>query len=270
MIMQLSVAKALQDKNPGLYKRLPAFVIRWIERLICQDEMNMLLREHGHLSSLGFTNAVVDYLDNEVVVHHEERIPVTGRYIIVSNHPLGGLDGMVLISVCGRHRSDIKFPVNDLLYYVEPLREIFVPINKHGKTGDEARKMFNDAFESDNLVLYFPAGLCSRRKNGVIRDLEWKKTIITKARQTQRDIIPCYFDGRNSNTFYNVANLREKLGIKTNLEMTLLPREMMKKKKSHFELTFGEQIPYSHFDESKKDKEWAAWLKEQVYQLKSK
>ncbi len=268
--MQLSVAKALQDKNPGLYKKLPAFVIRWIERMICQDEMNMLLREHGHLSSLEFANAVVDYLDNELVVHHEERIPETGRYIIVSNHPLGGLDGMVLISVCGRHRSDIKFPVNDLLYYVEPLREIFVPINKHGKTGEEARQMFHDAFDSDSLLLYFPAGLCSRRKNGVIQDLEWKKTIITKARQTQRDIIPCYFDARNSNTFYRVANLREKLGIKSNLEMTLLPREMMKKKKSHFELFFGEPISYSRFDDSKKDKEWAAWLKEQVYQLKNK
>ena len=266
--MQLSVAKALQDKNPGLYKKIPSFVIRWIERLTCQDEMNMLLREHGHLSSLGFTNAVINYLNNELVIHHEERIPRTGRYIIVSNHPLGGLDGMTLISVCGRCRQDIKFPVNDLLYYVEPMREIFVPINKHGKTGDEARKMFNDAFESDSLVLYFPAGLCSRKKKGVVQDLEWKKTIITKAKQTQRDIIPCYFGARNSNLFYNVANLREKIGVKSNLEMVLLPREMMKKKKSHFEITFGEPIPYHQFDDSKKDKEWAAWLKEQVYSLK--
>ena len=103
--MQLSVAKALQDKNPGLYKKIPSFVIRWVERLICQDEMNMLLREHGHLSSLGFTNAVIDYLDNELEIHHEENIPRTGRYIIASNHPLGGLDGMTLISVCGRYRQ---------------------------------------------------------------------------------------------------------------------------------------------------------------------
>lgn len=267
-MMQLSVAKALQDKNPGLYKKIPSFVIRWIERLICQEEMNMLLREHGHLSSLGFTNAVINYLDNELVIHHEERIPRTGRYIIASNHPLGGLDGMTLISVCGRYRQDIKFPVNDLLYYVEPMREIFVPINKHGRTGEEARRMFNEAFESDNLVLYFPAGLCSRKKKGVVQDLEWKKTIITKAKQTQRDIIPCYFGARNSNLFYNVANLREKIGVKSNLEMVLLPREMMKKKKSHFEITFGEPISYHHFDDSKNDKEWAAWLKEKVYSLK--
>lgn len=266
--MQLSVAKALQDKNPGLYKKIPSFVIRWVERLICQDEMNMLLREHGHLSSLGFTNAVIDYLDNELEIHHEENIPRTGRYIIASNHPLGGLDGMTLISVCGRYRQDIKFPVNDLLYYVEPMREIFVPINKHGRTGEEARRMFNEAFESDNLVLYFPAGLCSRKKKGVVQDLEWKKTIITKAKQTQRDIIPCYFGARNSNLFYNVANLREKIGVKSNLEMVLLPREMMKKKKSHFEITFGEPISYLHFDDSKNDKEWAAWLKEKVYSLK--
>ncbi len=268
--MQLSVAKALQDKNPGLYKKIPSFVIRWIERLICQDEMNMLLREYGHLSSLDFTNAVINYLDNELVVHHEDRIPRTGRYIIVSNHPLGGLDGMTLISVCGRYRRDIKFPVNDLLYYVEPLREIFVPINKHGKTGDRARNMFNEAFESDSLLLYFPAGMCSRKKNGVVQDLEWKKTVISKARQTQRDIIPCYFEGQNSNAFYRWANIREKVGVKSNMEMILLPREMMKKKKTRFEITFGEPISYHHFDNSKKDKEWAFWLKEQVYNLGNK
>lgn len=268
--MQISVAQAIQDKNPKLYSRLPHFVIRWVERIICQDEMNMLLRKYDQLSSLEFTNAIIHYLDNELIIHHEERIPRDGRYIIASNHPLGGLDGMTLISVCGKYRPDIKFPVNDLLYYVEPMREIFIPINKHGKTGQQAVDMFNEAFESDNLILYFPAGLCSRRQNGKICDLDWKKTVISRARQTQRDIIPCFFDGKNSAFFYNLANLRKFLGIKFNIEMILLPREMLRQKKSHFEITFGEPIPYQQFDKSKTDKEWADWLKEQVYSLKEK
>lgn len=267
--MQISVAQAIKDKNPKLYQKLPKFLIRWVERVICQDEMNSLLRQYGHLPSLEFTNAIIRYLDNELVIHHEERIPRTGRYIVVSNHPLGGLDGMTLISVCGKYRPDIKFPVNDLLCYVEPMRDIFIPINKHGQIGAEAYKSFNDAFESDNLILYFPAGLCSRRQEGEIRDLDWKKTIIAKARQTERDIIPCFFDGKNSNFFYNFANLRKKLGVKFNLEMMLLPRELLKQKKSHFEITFGNPIPYHQFDQSKNDWEWAQWLKEQVYSLKA-
>lgn len=268
--MQISIAQAIKDKNPKLYQKLPSFLIRLLERVVRQDEMNSLLRQYGHLPSLEFTNAIIRYLNNELVIHHEERIPRTGRCIVVSNHPLGGLDGMTLISICGKYRPDIKFPVNDLLCYLEPMRDIFIPINKHGKMGVDAYKSLNDAFESDDLILYFPAGLCSRRQQGKIRDLDWKKTIVTKARQTQRDIVPCFFDGKNSNFFYNFANLRKKLGVKSNFEMLLLPRELLKQKQSHFEITFGPLIPYQQFDQSKNDWEWAQWLKEQVYSLKGR
>ncbi|MEG2071430.1 MAG: 1-acyl-sn-glycerol-3-phosphate acyltransferase, partial [Bacteroidales bacterium] len=194
--MKISVSETIKAKNPKLYKNLPKWIIRFLERIIHQDEINEVLEKYGHLPSIDFAQEYFKYLRATVNVIHEENIPKRGRYIIACNHPLGGLDGVALISLCGQYRRDIKFPVNDLLMYVEPLREVFIPINKHGKTGTDAVTQFNQAFESDDLILYFPAGLCSRKHNGIIRDPVWKKTIITKAKQTKRDIIPVFFDGR--------------------------------------------------------------------------
>ena len=264
----LDVSEALRSKNPKLYRWMPKFAIRAIERLIHQDEMNQLVDDNFDDSSIDFAHHIVDYFQVGLEIHGEENIPRTGRYIVASNHPLGGLDGMAMISTLGKYRSDIKCPVNDLLMQVKQMHEVFMPINKHGRNSLESMKQLEDVFASDELILYFPAGLCSRKQNGVIRDLDWKKTVITKARQFQRDIIPVHFDGRNSNRFYNLANLRKKLGIKVNLEFVFLPDEMFRQRGQHFTITFGAPIPYSTFDHSHTDAEWASWLKEQVYSLK--
>ena len=263
----LDISRAFQEKNPALYRKIPKFFIRWIERLIHQDEMNRFVEEHFHDSSIDFATAGIDFFQAKLKVLHEENIPATGRCIVVANHPLGGLDGLALISAIGKYRKDVKFPVNDLLMQITPMKDVFTPINKHGRNQQHAVQELNDIFASDNLVLYFPAGLCSRKKNGVIADTEWKKSIVAKAKEYQRDIIPAYFDGRNSNRFYNLALWRKKLKIKANLEMALLPDEAFKQKGKTITLTFGERIPYSRFDNTKSDKEWVQWLRNQVYEL---
>ena len=264
----LDVGQVFKDKNPQLYRKIPRFVIRWIERLIHQDEMNGFMDEHIHDSSIDFATYGVDFFGAKLCINQEENIPRIGRQILVSNHPLGGLDGLALVRAVGKYRSDIKFPVNDLLMQLTPMKDVFTPVNKHGRNQQYAIKELNDIFASDNLILYFPAGLCSRKQNGVICDLEWKKTVITKAKEYSRDIIPVYFDGQNSNRFYNIANLRKRLKIKINLEMILLPDESFRQKGKTVTVTFGKPISYTLFDSTKTDMEWTAWLKEQVYALK--
>ncbi|MDL2296760.1 1-acyl-sn-glycerol-3-phosphate acyltransferase [Bacteroidales bacterium OttesenSCG-928-E04] len=264
----INVNKAFAEKSPSLYKKIPACVIRFVEKLIHQDEMNGFMDAHIHDSSIDFATAGLDFFQVGLHVHGEENIPAAGRKIVVSNHPLGGLDGLALISVLGRYRSDIKFPVNDLLMQLTPMKEVFIPINKHGRNNINATQQLNEAFASNDLILYFPAGLCSRKINGEICDLEWKKSIITKAKEFKRDIVPAFFDGKNSNRFYNLANIRKKLKIKANLEMALLPDEAFRQKGNTINVTFGKEIPYSHFDKTKNDKEWVQWLKKKVYALK--
>jgi len=109
--------------------------------------------------------------------------------------------------------------------------------------------------------------MCSRKVNGRIMDLEWKKNFISKAVQYERDVIPIYFEGRNSNFFYNLAQLRKFFGIKFNIEMMYLADEMFKQKGNKFTIRIGKPIPWQTFDKSKSQSEWAEWVKALVYEM---
>jgi len=267
-VLRVDVKETIASKNEKWANRLPRFVIRWIEKLIHQDEINSFLEKHEFDTPLEFAKyGLEEFVQAQVSVINEEKLPKEGRYIVVSNHPLGGIDGLALISLIGKYRSDIKFPVNDLLMAIKPMHGIFIPINKHGMNSIYAAKELHKTFSSNDLIIYFPAGLCSRKIKGKIQDLEWKKTIVQKAVAYKRDIIPAFFEGKNSERFYRIANWRKRLGIKTNLEMILLPDEMVKQKGNQFKVTFGDPVSYTVFDNSKTPKEWAAWLRKQTFSL---
>jgi putative hemolysin len=202
-------------------------------------------------------------------LHGEENLPGEGRYIFASNHPLGGLDGICLAAILGeRYDSKIRYLVNDLLMFIPNLQSIFVPINKHGTQNRDAALKLDEVFRSDNQILTFPAGLCSRKTKGRICDSEWKKSFIQKAVAYRRDVIPVYFEGCNSAFFYRLANLRKRLCIKTNIEMLYLPDEMFGNKNGTFRIYFGTPVPWQTFDGTLKHHEWAERIKEKVYSLK--
>ena len=190
------------------------------------------------------------------------------RYVFVSNHPLGGLDGMALIACIGKKSAEVRFVVNDLLMFLRPLAPIFVPINKHGAQGKENARLIEEAYMSENQVITFPAGLCSRRIGGKVVDLEWKKSFIQKAIQYRRDVVPVFFEGENSARFYRLANLRKALGIRMNYEMVYLPDEMFRAKHKTFTVHLGEPIPWQTFAKGGKPAEWAEKVKQTVYHLK--
>ena len=200
----------------------------------------------------------------------EENIPNEGRFIFASNHPLGGLDGMALISLIGhRYNGDIKFIVNDLLMAVKPFDNVFMPVNKHGRQSRVNAQEIEAQYQSDRQMITFPAGLCSRKlKGGIIGDLDWKKFVVTHAVSSKRDVIPVFFDGTNSKFFYRMARLRERLGIKLNIEMILLPGEMFKSSGSTFNVIFGKPISWQSLD-ARNARQEAARLREMVYDLKS-
>ena len=268
-ILQIDIKQVLADKNPSLAKVVPGFVIRYLKRIVHQDEINDFLRQYGNLKDAEFIKAGLDFFNITYNVTGRENIPSAGRYLFVSNHPLGGLDGLVFINELSKYFADIKFPVNDILMNLKNLSGIFLPINKHGAQDREAVRLLEEAYSSDNQILYYPAGLCSRKKKGVIRDLKWHKNFITKSVQHKRDIVPAYFSGRNSDFFYNLSNLRNFLGIKANIEMLYLVDELFRQKGKRIDLVFGKTIPWQTFDSSKNPSEWAEWVKERSYELKS-
>ncbi|HSW67785.1 MAG TPA: 1-acyl-sn-glycerol-3-phosphate acyltransferase [Bacteroidales bacterium] len=262
----INVERVIASKSRRLKKLLPGFIIRYLRRVIHEEDVNGLLLRYKELTGLDFIDAILKEFGAVVTAVGQENIPKEGRIIISSNHPLGGLDGLALMQVVGKVRKDLLFPVNDLLMHIPNLKPLFIPVNKHGRN-TENLQIFDNAFAGGSAILYFPAGFCSRKVNGKITDLEWKKTFVAKARQHSRDIVPAYIDGRNTNFFYNLANLRVKLGIKTNIEMIFLVNEMFKQRDKQIRIRFGKPISFTTFDRSKKDNAWADFLKKETYSL---
>lgn len=265
-ILSVDIEKVIRGKSQKLADRLPRFVLNYIKKTIHQDEINRLLLENREYTGVEFASHILKDLDVSYRVHFSGKRPAPdGRYIFVSNHPLGGLDGMILISYIGSSFGDVKFIVNDLLMYIRPLAPVFVPVNKYGRMRHDNTRMFQETFDSDSQILYFPAGLCSRLIKGKVTDPDWKKTFVTKAIESRRDIIPMFFSGENSRRFYRLANLRKKLGIKVNIETFLLPDEMFRKKGSAFDLYIGEPIPYTALTGEHTHKEWCDIIRQTSY-----
>ena len=266
---KIDVENVLYSKNPALARTIPGFVINYLKRIVHQDELNEFLGKWGHLRDAELIEAGLKHFDIKFKVIGSENIPESGRFIFVSNHPLGGLDGLVFIYELSKHFPNIKFPVNDILTNIRNLSGIFLPINKHGAQAKDAAIKIEDAYSSDSQILYFPAGLCSRKKNGIIKDLQWHKSFISKSIQHKRDIVPAFFSGRNSNFFYNLANVRKLLGIKANIDMLYLADEMFKQKDKEISLVFGKPITWETFDKTRSALEWADWVKSKSYELES-
>ncbi len=262
----INIDQVLAEKSPLLKKLLPGFLISYFKRLIHQDQLNRYLTDYSHRPGVGFIDSVLSDMNTQLDVRGIENIPKEEKCIIASNHPLGGLDGMALMLAVSKARKDIVFPVNDILMNVKPLEPLFIPINKHGSNAENI-KIINDTFAANNVVCYFPFGLVSRKRKGEIKDLEWKTTFITKAKRFQRDIIPTHISGRNTHFFYNLSNLRKKLGIKANLEMLFLVDEFIKQSNQTLIIRFGEAIPYSTFDKRYSNAEWADKMRKYTYAL---
>lgn len=265
----IDLDKVIKNKIPRHYSKVPAFAVSYLKKKIHQDELNEIITIYADKDGVDFMEAVVGYFNLNLVVKGLDKIDRNGRYIFTSNHPLGGLDGICLSAVVGeKFDKKIRYPVNDLLLNIPNLKSIFVPINKYGSQSRNAASLMNEAFESENQIITFPAGLCSRKIKGEIVDLEWKKMFITKAVETKRDVVPVYFDAANSNFFYRFANIRKRSGIKFNVELIFLPDEMFKSKNSTFTITFGEPIPWQTFDKTKSTRQWTQFVRDKVYSLK--
>jgi putative hemolysin len=268
----IDVKDVLRQKAPTLAGKIPAFVVNYLIRIIHQDELNDILTRHAALEGVAFMQALVREFDLTLRLTGEEHLPADGHNcLFVSNHPLGGLDGICLAAMLGeRYGSKIYCPVNDLLLFIPNLRSIFAPVNKHGSQSRPVAWKMDEIFRSDRQVFTFPAGLCSRKQHGKIRDLEWKKSFVRKAVEYRRDVVPIYFEGQNSGFFYRLANIRKRLGIKMNIEMLYLPDEMFKSKHRTFRIAIGEPVAWQTFDRSKSATEWAEWMKQRVYALSTK
>lgn len=264
----IDIDKVFEEKNPELKKIIPKFLIKYLKRITHQDEINEFIVNNSHIFGIEYAEAIVKNFGARYIINGEENIPKEGRFVFAANHPLGGMDGMVFVAAVGKFFSQLKFPVNDILMNLKNLNSIFLPVNKHGGHPKEAARLIDEAYASDAQILMFPAGLVSRRKKGIIRDLEWKKTFVTKAKQHKRSIIPVHISGENTNFFYSLANWRKRLGIKANIEMLYLADELYQQYNKTIVITFGKPIPSEKLNDGTAPYDWAQKIREEVYSLK--
>lgn len=267
----IDISDILRGKMGSKAKFVPSPLVKWLKHIVHQDEVNKYLWDSRHLTGVEWLEDCMRYLDMTLEIVGKENLPDKddGKlYTFVSNHPLGGEDGVALGAVIGRHYDGrFRYLVNDLLMNLPGLAPLCIPINKTGSQSRSFPAMVEAGFRSDNHMLMFPAGLCSRRINGEIRDLPWKKAFITKSVETHRDVVPIHFGGRNSDFFYTLANVCKALGIQFNIAMLFLVDEMYKNVHKSFRIAIGKPIPWQTFDKSRTPAQWAQYVQDEVYKL---
>jgi 1-acyl-sn-glycerol-3-phosphate acyltransferase len=267
-VQPVDIEKVFASKDAKLLQRIPGFLIRYLKRIVHQDEINDFLVRHEGIEGIEFITKGLEFLNIKLNIVGLENVPRDARLIFAANHPLGGIDGMCLLKAIHENiRKNPKSVSNDLLMNITPLRNFMIGVNKHGgNTKDNVAEM-QRVFEGSDPVIFFASGLVSRRKWFTIEDVEWKSTFIKKSFLHERDVIPVHISGRVSGFFYRLANLRKFLGIRYNIEMLYLPNEMFKQKGMKLTIRFGKPIPWRSFNSGKSPEQWAAMVKKEVYAM---
>lgn len=261
----IDIDKLLREKATKVYRWLPRFAINWLKRKLHEEEINHAMNVLKDERGLEFNKKGLEMLGAKVEAVHAENVPLTEHVTIAANHPLGGLDGMALIKAVGEIRPDVHFFVNDILKNITNYGDVFVAVNKLGAASAGSLRTMEQIFREGGAVLIFPAGLVSRKQNGLVRDLSWKKSFVTQAIDHKRMVVPTYIEGENSKFFYNFAMWRKRLGIKANIEMLFLPDEMFRANKKTIRIHFGKPFSYTVFDESRTHKAWADLMYKFIY-----
>lgn len=267
--LKVDLEQVIRTKSPALARLLPRPLLAYLKHIIHQDEVNRILTSYSHLEPIPFIRAALADMGISYRAVGLDRLPEGGRYLFASNHPFGGVDGMMLCDVVSERFADVKIIVNDLLMNLRPLSPLFIPVNKHGRQSAEYARMFREGLQGDGQVATFPAGLCSRRRHGEVGDLHWKPSFIKNAIDSRRDIVPVFFEGRLSAFFYNLSNFRRAIGIRANIEMLYLADEMFRQRGRHFDIIFGDPVPWQQLRDGEPAKAWARRIREYAYKLKN-
>jgi len=266
----INIQKLIKESDSKLLKRLPNIAIYLIKLIIRQNEINRILNKYAGYEGVDFLPKIIDELNIKVEIEGKENLPKNSRCFFVANHPFGFVDGLILTNIVARKYGRFKAIGNEVFALVPHVKPIVTAVNVFGANSREYLLELEKVFASDLPITHFPAGLVSRIKHRKVEDREWQKSFITKAIEHQRNVVPLYFYGRNSRLFHIIYVGRKAMGIKTNLELVLLPREIFNKKNKTIKVRIGSPIAYQTFKSTKTHYEWAQFVKEQVYTLKSK
>jgi putative hemolysin len=270
MAQQINIEALLKERLPKHYKLIPKFVISYLKRILCQEKINKFLLKHDGLSSVEFSQAVVDEFRVDLTISGLENIPKKGGCIAICNHPLGGLDAMALVPQLHKIRPDYKYIVNDILLNINSLKDIFIGVNKTGSSSRKSLEGVEKLFASDRLIVLFPSGMVSRKINGKVQDLKWHRTFFNKALKYDHPVVPIHISGRLSSFFYGLSKLRMFLGVKVNIEMMYLANELFKQSGQKVHFTIGKPIVVKELPQDLSVEERVGLIRNDLYKLAEK
>ena len=258
--MKLDIKQMLEKRSRS--GKVPKLLLWYLRRLFHEDFLNRFFEKDYY--GLEFCDKALEYLN--ITLYVKGTIPNGGPYTFVSNHPLGGADGLALLSVIGQ-KGDIKLLGNDFLTNIDGLKPMIVPVNKIGIQSRQLKQGIDSAYSGSTHILDFPAGQVSRRNHGIIMDRRWSKTFLVKSIENHRDIVPIHFYGTNSRHFYRMGRIQQLLKLKFPLAMIYLPDELYRSQGKTYRIVIGKPIPWSSFDKHGNIQEQVEKIKQTTYAL---
>ncbi|MCL4409175.1 MAG: NRDE family protein [Gammaproteobacteria bacterium] len=253
--------------QPEMAARMSAVQWCFLRWLLCEKALNKMIRNSNFRSESQFYDQVINQLDLGPKLFYW-RMPETSESpVFVSNHPTGGVDGLVTLGWLTKRFPDLLVVANDALEVIPGLNNRIVKINVFG-VPKESVKNLQAAFQSQRPILIFAAGKTARYQQGKLDDGDWASAIATLARRYRRALVPMHIESHNSGLFYAVHRLRRLLQIKTNYEMLLLPRELLRPRVRHPSIYIDIPVQVQELTATgRTDTTRSQWLKQRSYAL---
>ncbi len=237
------------------------------------NEVNALYDKLKDKNGKDFFDAFIKERGLQYIAFEEDlaKIPKTGPFILVSNHPLGAIDGVLMCKILSEVRPDFKVMGNFLLEKIKPMDPYVIPVNPFGGDRKNIRNSAHGMretlrhLENGGCVGIFPAGEVSNKNNpfNEIRDKEWEKPALKLIKAAKVPVVPMYFHAKNSRIFYNVAKLH------ADLQTLLLPAEMMRDRDEPIRIRIGKPVSVKNLEEQDSSQELGEYLQNKIYMLKS-
>lgn len=266
LVTAKEVAKAINADKYGVFGTFSGWLLMKVLKI---STLNKIYDRNKHLSEIEFLNAILDEFQIKFEIPEEDlkRLPKDGAYITISNHPLGGIDGILLLKLMLEREPNFKIIANFLLHRIEPMKPYIMPVNpfenhKDAKSSVVGIKETLRHLSDGKPLGMFPAGEVSTYKDGKLMvDKPWEEGAIKVIRKAQVPVVPIYFHAKNSKLFYMLSKISDTL------RTAKLPSELLTQKDRIIKVRIGKPISVAEQNEHVDLNEYSEFLRRKTYML---
>ena len=266
LVTAKEVAKAINTDKYGVFGTFSGWLLMKVLKI---STLNQIYDRNKHLKELPFLNAILDEFQIKFEIPEEDfkRLPKDGAYITISNHPLGGIDGILLLKLMLEREPNFKIIANFLLHRIDPMKPYIMPVNpfenhKDAKSSVVGIKETLRHLRDGKPLGMFPAGEVSTYKDGkLVVDKAWEEGAIKVIRKAQVPVVPIYFHAKNSRLFYFLSKINDTL------RTAKLPSELLTQKDRIIKVRVGKPISVAEQNEYESIEDYTEFLRKKTYML---